>query len=148
MFRTYEAGILEALDDLWREGRGDLAVVVANGGGRVKGYLGHVRVGSWCARPAMWDSVVRTESGSVVVDGEVDSVSLPHADLMTGRRLAKEGLDLPIFPLQPLSAQTRSDVWRHSPGSAGVYTVMCTNTLVRRHVLAFPGFRLSVNHSR
>lgn len=39
MFRTYEAGILEALDDLWREGRGDLAVVVANGGGRVKGYL-------------------------------------------------------------------------------------------------------------
>lgn len=114
MFRTYEAGIFEALDHLWREGRGDLAVVVANGSGRVKGYLGHVRVGSWCAKPAMWDSVVRTESGSVVADGEVDSVSLPHADLMTGRRLAKEGLSVgsifPFIPLRPLSTQTRSDV--------------------------------------
>lgn len=124
MFRTYEAGILEALDDLWREGRGDLAVVVANGGGRVKGYLGHVRVDSWCARPAMWDSVVRTESGSVVADGEVDSVSLPHADLMTGRRLAKEGLLVgSIFPFshynpcRPRPAVTCGGIPRGQQGS-------------------------------
>lgn len=39
---TYEAGILEALDDLGREGAGDLAVIVAVGGGCVQWYLGHV----------------------------------------------------------------------------------------------------------
>lgn len=36
---TYEAGVLEALDDFGREGGGDLAVVVAVGGGGVERYL-------------------------------------------------------------------------------------------------------------
>lgn len=72
----------------------------------------------------MWDSVVRTESGSVIADGEVDSVSLPHADLMTGRRLAKEGLLVgSIFPFshynpcRPRPAVTCGGIPRSQQGS-------------------------------
>lgn len=37
--RTYEAGILETLDNFWREGIRNLAIVDAVGRRGIKGYL-------------------------------------------------------------------------------------------------------------
>ena len=40
-YRTYESGVVEALDDLWRQGRDDLFVGVAGRGLIVEGHLIH-----------------------------------------------------------------------------------------------------------